>query len=688
MKSGFSDADERLAVDRWGPRFGSDLARRVYTSRLLGQEPALVLHGGGNTSVKSSAREITGEETRVLYVKGSGWDLATIEPEGFPACRIQPLLRCLGLASMSDDDMVRALRSQMLDPASPTPSVEALLHAYLPGRFVDHTHANAVLAVVDQPDGARHAREVWGDGLLLLPYVMPGFVLARKVAELGEQVRHADTLVLDKHGIFTWGETAEESYTRMIDAVTKAEAYVERARGVVPGDRERCVSESARNRRTSLTPVIRGALERAPDGAKFVCDWRDEPEVLALCDRADATDLVRIGTMTPDHVIRTKPFPLWLGELPADRDRARSVIEASLASYGEWYARYFDENRPRHSEPLTRLDRLPRILLAKGLGALTVGKTIDDARIAGDIYAHTASVILDATALGRYEPVTLSDLFDVEYWSLEQAKLKQKKAPTGGLAGRVALVTGAARGIGRATAEHFLAEAAHVVLSDADGEALEHSHLELKRRYGRRVHSYRADVTKSDEVRALVGAAVDAFGGLDVVVSNAGNAPSGRLHTDEGEAALRRSLELNFLSHQTVAHAATEVLLAQATGGCLLFNASKSAFNPGRDFGPYAVPKAAVVALMRQYAVDLGSHGIRSNAVNADRIHTALFDGLVEARAKARGVSPEEYFRDNLLHRETTAADVARAFGFLATAEATTGTVITVDGGNAAAFPR
>lgn len=687
MRSRFSDADLRGAVERWGARHGKDLAERVYTSRLLGQEPSLVLHGGGNTSVKSTGREITGEETRVLYVKGSGWDLATIEPEGFPACRIQALLRCLGLPAMTDEDMVRALRSQMLDPGSPTPSVEALLHAYLPGRFVDHTHANAVLAVVDQPNGASRARDVWGDDLLLLPYVMPGFLLARKVAELGERVRRAAVLVLDKHGIFTWGETAKESYERMIRAVTLAEEYVAKARAAVPRGAPLAM-EDAKRRRLSITPLVRGALTRAEDGGRFVCEWRDEPEILALAARPDAPDVACIGTMTPDHVIRTKPIPLWLGDVPNDRDAARRGVESALAAYGEWYARYFDENRARHSEPLTRLDRLPRIVLLRGLGALCLGRTIDDARIAGDIYAHTASVILDAMALGRYEPVSLADLFDVEYWSLEQAKLKQKKASGGALAGRIALVTGAARGIGLATAEHFLSEGAHVVVSDASDGELGKAAERLAQKYGARATAFRADVTKPDEVRALVDAAVAAFGGLDVVVSNAGNAPSGQLHTEAGDAALRRSLELNFLSHQSVARAAADVMLAQGAGGCLLFNASKSAFNPGRDFGPYAVPKAAVIALMRQYAVDLGAHGIRANAVNADRIHTALFDGIVEARAKARGVSPDEYFRDNLLHRETTAGDVARAFMYLATADATTGSVVTVDGGNAAAFPR
>ena len=362
--------------------------------------------------------------------------------------------------------------------------------------------------------------------------------------------------------------------------------------------------------------------------------------------------------------------------------------EAELRRYAEWYGRYFDEHARRSAEPLTKLDPLPRVLLARGLGAFTIGKTLDEARIAGDVYGHTARVIADAMAIGRYAPVSHADLFDVEYWSLEQAKLKVGKSNAGALARRIALVTGAARGIGRATAEHFLELGAHVVLSDANEPALAETVAVLAQRAGRRISAEVADVTRPEDCERLVDAAVAAFGGLDIVVSNAGNAPSGLLHTREGEAALHRSLELNFLSHQHVARAACDVLLAQGTGGCLLFNASKSAFNPGKEFGPYAIPKAAVVALTRQYAVDLGAHGIRANAVNADRIRTALFDGIVEARAKARGVSPDEYFRDNLLRRETTAGDVARAFGYLATAEATTGAVITVDGGNAAAFPR
>jgi NAD(P)-dependent dehydrogenase (short-subunit alcohol dehydrogenase family) len=392
--------------------------------------------------------------------------------------------------------------------------------------------------------------------------------------------------------------------------------------------------------------------------------------------------------MTPDHVLRTKPVPAWLGEVPAEAGAAESAVEAELVRYGQWYASYFAENARRSGRSLTRLDLLPRLFLAPGLGALTVGKTRVEARIVGDVYVHTAKTIYDALAIGEYRPVSHADLFDVEYWSLEQAKLAIAKGPSGALARKIALVTGAARGIGRATAELFLAEGAHVLLADADGAEVDRTANELGKRFGARVARERTDVTSASEVKRLVAKTVDAFGGLDVVVSNAGNAPSGLLHTVEGEEALVRSLELNLLGHQHVARAATDVFLAQRMGGVLLFNASKSAWNPGKEFGPYAVPKAAVLALMRQYAVDLGAHGIRSNAVNADRIRTALFDDILEERARARGVSPDDYFRDNLLRRETRTEDVARAFLHLATAEATTGCVLTVDGGNASAFPR
>jgi NAD(P)-dependent dehydrogenase (short-subunit alcohol dehydrogenase family) len=322
------------------------------------------------------------------------------------------------------------------------------------------------------------------------------------------------------------------------------------------------------------------------------------------------------------------------------------------------------------------------------LGVLCLGATLKEAKVAADLYEHTASVILKAESLGGYNPVTAADLFDVEYWSLEQAKLKLQKTSAAPLRRQIAVVTGAASGIGLATAEALLEQGAHVVLSDIDEERLQQAAKTLAR-FGSQIATQRTDVTDEQAIAKLLATTLDQFGGLDLVVSNAGNAPSGVLHSSAGAKALLQSLELNLLSHQKLAQQAAEIMIAQGTGGCLLFNASKSAFNPGPGFGPYAVPKAALVSLMKQYAIDLGPHKIRSNAINADRIHTRIFsDELLQSRAKARGVEVADYFKANLLSRETSARDVAEAFCYLASAHAVTGAVLPVDGGNPAAFPR
>ena len=690
MQSHYNPAEAQRTLDRYAAAHGEDLALRVYTSRLLGKEPALVLHGGGNTSVKSRVTEVLGDVTEVLFVKGSGSDLASIEPRGFPACRLAHLRRCCERPSMSDEDMVAQLRGQMIDPSSPTPSVEALLHAYLPAKFIDHTHADAVLSIVDQPDSADRVREVWGKRVLFVPYVMPGFGLARRVAELwrSRPAGEAPTvMILDKHGIFTWGATAKESYERMIEAVTTAETWL-REHHMIESRRTMSIPPS-REIYTKLAPMFRGALTRA-SGTPWILGWRNDVDLVAFTDRDDLGEVSQIGCATPDHVIRTKAIPLVL-RAPFEGDPAllRARIEAALASYADGYHDYFQLASAARKVTRKELDPWPRVVLFEGLGALSIGKNKVEAEIVGDIYEHTARVIDEATALDSYQPAPVLDLFDVEYWSLEQAKLAKSAGPEGPLERRVALITGAASGIGLAVSRALLAAGAHVVLTDRHGSVVEKVASELAQSFPGRVAHATCDVTSFAAARKAAAVAADRFGGLDLVISNAGTAPSGALHTASGDGALRDSLEVNLLGHQNIARAATEVMLAQDIGGVLLFNASKSAFNPGPDFGPYAVAKAALVALMRQYAIDLAPRGIRSNAVNADRVRTELFGGgLAEARAKARGVPVDEYFRANLLHRETTVDDVAQAFVYLATAEATTGCVVTVDGGSAAAFPR
>lgn len=689
MESRYDPAEARRYLDIHGATHGEDLALRVYTSRLLGADPSLVLHGGGNTSVKTRARDLLGDDVEVICVKGSGWDLASIDPGGFPACRLAPLRRAAELEQLTDEQMVALLRGQMLDPSGPTPSVEALLHAYLPARFVDHTHADAVLALVDQPDSEDLVRAAYGEEALFVPYVMPGFALARRVGELlrGRPAGAPPSLmILDKHGIFTWGETAEESYARMIEAVSVAERQVTRRgpRGPLP-----TLSTPSPELHAAIGPVVRGALARA-SGRPWICAFRTGLDLKAFCDRDDLERVSQIGCATPDHVIRTRAVPLVVqGFDLSSPGHSRAVVEGALAQFSAAYRDYFRRASAARGVTPQELDPLPRVLLFPGLGALTIGASRVEAEIAADIYEHTTSVISAAEVIGSYRPVSELDLFDVEYWSLEQAKLKVGARPPGPLDRRIAFVTGAASGIGLATARTFLEAGAHVALSDRDEEALEKAAAPLEARYRGRALRLGCDVRSEASVKRAVTHAAAHFGGLDVVVSNAGRAFIGPLHTPGGDEALRASLELNLLGHQNVARAATRILLAQDAGGALLFNASKSAFNQGADFGPYAVAKAALIALMRQYAVDLGRHGIRAGAVNADRIRTGIFDaGLLEARSRARGVSVDEYFRDNLLRRETMATDVAQAFLYLATAEATTGCVLTVDGGNSAAFPR
>ncbi len=681
MQSKYDPTEAADFVARLGPEHGADLALRVYTSQLLGRDASLVLHGGGNTSVKTTAVELDGSESDVLYVKGSGWDLKTIEPAGFPACRLEPLVRYAALDSMTDEQMVQGLRSQMLDPTSPTPSVEALLHAIMPGKFVDHTHSDAVLKLVDQPDGLRHVQATYANEAVFLPYVMPGFQLAASIRKLLPKLREASVLILDKHGIFTWGETAQVAYERMIDAVSKAESYVSAL--PVPAPTPASTHANAPEQRRRIALAIRGAIARGTRGMHTLGQWTHTDAVLSFLSRPDAQTLLDRGTITPDHVIRIKPRPLHL-----EAESSDDAVAKALDRYVDWYDERFTRLSQALDRELTELDPWPRLVAVPGLGVLALGKSLKACRISCDLAEHMADVMPDAERVGRYEPLDETELFQMEYWSLEQAKLA-RAATGGGLAGRVAWVTGAASGIGLATATALLGAGACVMLADLDGDGVRAAAQRLAANFGACVRSQALNVTDGDAVQRACAEVVDAFGAIDIVVSNAGTAPSGLLHTDSGHDDLVRSLEVNLIGHQHVARAATRHLLLQDAGGCLLFNASKSAFNQGSRFGPYAVAKTGLLALMRQYAVDLGRSGIRSNAVNADRIRTALFDGgVLETRAKARGVSPDEYFQLNLLGRETTADDVARAFVWLATAPATTGCVVTVDGGNAAAFPR
>ena len=684
MRNLWTDSEAEAAVARHAEEgIGEDLALRAYTARLLGGEPGLVLHGGGNGSVKTRAANLWGEVVEALCVKGSGRDMATISPDGHPALDLAALRRAASLDSLGDAAMVALLRASLLDPGGPSPSVEALLHAFLPHKFVDHTHANAVLSLTNQTDGAALVAEVIGDRAAVVPYVMPGFGLAQAARAAYEASPACHGLVLLKHGIVSFGDSARESYTRMIELVSMAEARLE------SGPRKVFAAAPLPAKLATVAavgPILRGATvpgEGADGGPprRFVLAHRGGARVLDYVAGVDLARYSQAGVATPDHAIRTKPKPLLLPPPEASKLEAfAAAVRAAVAAYQDDYLAYLARHGGPNSPAPNTPDPMPRVALVPGLGLFALGASAAAARVTADIAEAAIDVISGAEAIGTFESITEAETFAIEYWPPERAKLAD--AAFVPLDGRVALVTGGAGEIGAAIAAAFAEAGAEVVLLDRDGAGAERIAGALGGL------GLACDVTDQVAVRAACDRACAAYGGIDILVSNAGAAWQGRIG-EVSDAVLRESFELNFFAHQAMAREAVRVMRAQGGGGVLLFNASKQALNPGPDFGPYGLPKAATLALMRQYAIDYGRDGIRSNAVNADRIRGGLLTGeMIAARAGARGVSEAEYLAGNLLGREVRAEDVARAFLSLALAPATTGAVLTVDGGNIAAAPR
>ena len=679
MQSKWSaDEAQQYVRDYAAQGVNADVALRTYTTRLLGRDGKLVLHGGGNTSVKTIAKDMLGEDVEVLCVKGSGWDMGNIEPAGLPAVRLEPLRKMRKLDKLSDEDMVNFQRINLLDSSAPNPSVETLLHAFLPHKFVDHTHSTAVLALVDQPDGEAVVREVYGDRVAYVPYIMPGFALAKSVADIFDQHPEVEGLVLLQHGIFTMGETAEQAYGRMIEFVTMAEERLQRQRKSLA----QAALPKALAKLPEIAPILRGAVAIEKDAGagtakRQILEFRTSPAILNYVNGADVARYSQIGVVTPDHTIRTKNWPLLVPAPEAGKlEQWAAEVQVAVAAYVARHQAYFAGNNAKSAQKKTALDPLPRVILVPGVGLFGVGATAKDAGVAADIAENTVAVITDAEAIGEYRCISEFDMFEMEYWSLEQAKLGKSNEKA--LARQVAVVTGGGSGIGAATAQAFAKQGAGVAILDRDLDAAK----TVAKKIGGKALAVGCDVTDTASVQSAFDAVVSAFGGVDIVVSNAGAAWQGAIGTVDNET-LRKSFELNFWAHQSVAQTALRIMQAQGTFGCLLFNTSKQAVNPGKDFGPYGLPKAATLFLVKQYALDHGKDGIRSNAVNADRIRSGLLtEEMVAARSKARGLSEADYMAGNLLKREVTAEDVADAFVYLATATKTTAAVVTVDGGN------
>jgi rhamnose utilization protein RhaD (predicted bifunctional aldolase and dehydrogenase)/NAD(P)-dependent dehydrogenase (short-subunit alcohol dehydrogenase family) len=682
MNSGWVERDaEAFATLAARDGVARDLALCVYATRLLGRDPKLVLHGGGNTSVKLPMRDRFGDEAEVLRVKSSGSDMAEIAPDDMVAVRLAPMRQLRAFGAIGDEELVAIERANLLDPRAANPSVEMMLHAFLPHKFIDHTHATAVLSLIDQPDGEQKSVEVFGGRLGFVPYLMPGFGLAKKTIEVFERDEPSDGLILGKHGIVTYGASAREAYERMIEMVSLAEEFIARNRKSAPPVPQRATTAVA-----EIAPIIRGACSAKDDkieGAwrRPVLEFRANDAVLNFLAAKDLEQHAAAGVLTPDHTIRTKNWPLVL-PAPAKPGDFATAARERVGQFIARYHDYFERHNKRAGGNKHELDPLPRVVLVPGLGLFGLGRSKKDAAIAADIAETWIEGVGDAEAIGRFESISEAEMFDCEYWPLEQAKLGTRKELP--LAGQIVAVTGAGGAIGAATAKTFAAAGADIALLDVNVAAAR----EQAGMLGPASLPLACDVTDAASVAAAFDNIAEHFGGVDIVVSNAGAAWQGRIG-EVDEAILHTSFELNFYGHQRVAQAAVKIMLAQGTGGCLLFNVSKQAVNPGPNFGPYGIPKAAAMALMRQYALDYGADGIRANAVNADRIRSGLLtEEMIASRSKARGLSEKNYMSGNLLGREVTAEDVAQAFLHQALALKTTADVTTVDGGNIAAAMR
>ena len=640
----------------------SDLAMRVYTSRLLGRNADLVLHGGGNTSVKSSITNIFGEEEEILFVKGSGWDLKTIEEPGFSPARLKVLQRLGELPEMTDTDMTRELKASMTNPGAPAPSVEAILHALIPLKYVDHTHTDAVVAISNTSNGEDILRELYGDSVLILPYVMPGFILAQQVYEATKGIDWdgLEGIVLLHHGLFTFHDDAKTSYDNMIDLVSTAEDYLKQqqafdalAKGSYTASAEDCLALAQARQKAS-------ELFAHPMLAK----WKRDELSVGYSSLDNIEDIARRGPVTPDHTLHTKRVAAVF-----DQD-----LPAAIESFRADYLRYFDKNTDGN---LTCLDTAPRFAVWKNKGCVVFGQNAKRVGVISDILDHTLKAVQWGEALGGWQALSEKDIFDLEYWELEQAKLKL--APSRAeFDGKVAIVSGAASGIGKACVEELLSRGAAVAAMDIDPAVEEQFNAG-------NAQGIVCDITDDESIRAAIVECVAAFGGIDILVCNAGAFPPGTKIEEMDSAALDESMRLNFNGHISMMRECVPFLKLGFDPTVILM-ASKNVAAPGPGVGAYSAAKAALTQMGRVAAMEMGGDGIRVNMLHPNAVFdTGVWtEEVLQERATHYGLSIEEYKTNNVLKTEITSKDVATLVCAMAGAvfSKTTGAQIPIDGGN------
>lgn len=639
---------------------GDSVQMRVYTSRLLGRDPDLVLHGGGNTSVKVMEKNLFGEEEELLYVKGSGWDLGVIESAGFAPVKLEVLKKMGALDRLTDTDMVRWQKAAMTNPGAPGPSVEAILHALIPFRYVDHTHADAVVTLTNTNGGEERIRELYGDRVLIIPYVMPGFVLAKKVFELAQGIdwKALDGMILMNHGVFTFADDARESYEKMIQLVAEAENFL-KEKGAFDAPK---TALNAAVLPLEKVAEIRQQVSRQM-GKAMIAELDTSQEAAGFAELPNVADIVTRGPLTPDHVIRTKRIPVIIGE-----DTAKAID-----NYSATYIEYFQRNT---SGKLTCLDTAPRWAVLPKLGTLAFGRNVKEAGIIRDISQHTVRSIQRAEALGGWKALPENDIFDVEYWELEQAKLK-KGGTEPMLNGKIALVTGAASGIGKACVERLVAHGAAVTALDINPAITEMFPQN-------QVLGMICDVTDKNSITEAVSATIHRFGGLDILICNAGIFPPSKKVEAMDDNTWNQSLEINLTANQRLMTLSAPYL-TKGIDPAIVIIGSKNVPAPGPGAGAYSVAKAGLTQLARVVALELGPYGVRVNTVHPNAVFdTAIWTPeVLESRAKHYNLTVEEYKKNNILKVEITSADI----GEMACAMAgplfskTTGAQVPMDGG-------
>ena len=665
----------------------------VYTTRLIGADPALVLWGGGNSSLKGVCADHAGRDVRVLWVKGSGSDMRTATPQNFTALRLDDLLPLQRREQMTDEDMVAYQIRYMLEPGQPNPSVETLLHAFIPAPHIYHTHADAICALLDVPDSRSILQEAYGERIGMVPYRRPGFALAKSVSQVVHEHGDIDALFLDKHGLVTWGESAEEAYMKTVQAVHRAEQFAttKKIQNGWTGPAQVTSLPHHHDYAVRLSLSLRKAISTRE---RKVLIFDDSAEVLSFLNAPNAKEVAAVGPFTPDHMLHTKPRPLFV-DVPQSvaLDDIPALVEKAVDTYRENYVQAFEQYK---TPGLRMLDPYPRVILIPGIGMFISGKNRRACRIAHELYLHTMTVGLTCASIAHYTGLSSKDQFEFEYWPLELYKLTLLP-PEKEMSRRIVLVTGAAGAIGQAIAEKLVAAGASVILTDVNAEPLQRLSDELNQKSGE--HNTVAipiDVSSESSVTEGFRRAILAYGGLDVVVSNAGIARAGAVEYLSLQD-WQDSLSVNSTGHFLICREAMRTFRRQGMGGNIVVVSTKNVLAPGKDFGAYSASKAAQAQLARVLALEGGDYGVRVNMVNPDAVieGSGLWSKEVrEGRAAAYGISVDKlehyYAMRNLLKTNITGHDVAEAVLFLASdrSSKTTGTMIAVDGGVREAFPR